>query len=144
MCASVMQVRRRSSAKLIAVGAENEPIRSRTSRPPLPRHSEATGGVAFSMSQEELVDALRAIDGLVDVGVDPPNFQFRNRPFLHFHTSDEGTYADVRFGTGDFEPVWASTPQEGVELLARVTDHVESLNRSTRSNRGRLRRSRRR
>ena len=111
-------------------------MRSRTPRPPLPPQAESTGGVAFGMSHEELVDALRAIDGLVDVGADPPNFQFRNRPFLHFHTTDEGTYADVRFGTGDFEPVWASTPQERLELLARVSDHVERLTRSTKSDRG--------
>ena len=95
------------------------------------------------MSHEELVEGLGAINGLVDVGGDPPNFQFRNRPFLHFHTIDEGTYADVRFGTGDFEPVWASTPQERLELLARVSDHVERLTRSTKSGRDRpARRSR--
>jgi len=120
-------------------------MRSRAPRPSLPAHSESTGAVEFGMSHEELVDALRALDGLVDVGGDPPNFQFRSRPFLHFHTSDEGTYADVRFGTGDFEPVWASTPQERLELLARVADHVEGLTRSTKSGRDRpARRSRRR
>ena len=70
-------------------------MRSRASRPPLPPHGESTGGVEFAMTHQELVDGLRAIDGLVDVGIDPPNFQFRNRPFLHFHTSDEDTYADI-------------------------------------------------
>src|SRR4051812_13489639 len=87
------------------------------------------------MTHDELVEALRAIDGLVDVGIDPPNFQFRSRPFLHFHTQDGRTYADVRLGTGDFEPAWASTPQERLELLATVIDHVESVSRSTKSGR---------
>jgi hypothetical protein len=112
-----MQVGRRLPAKLIGVPEE------------------------FAMSHADLVDALRAMEGLVDVGGDPPNFQFRNRPFLHFHMIDAGTYADVRFGTGDFEPYWASTPQERIELLGRVSDHVERLTRSTKSDR--TRRSRR-
>lgn len=94
------------------------------------------------MTHDELVDALRGIDGLVDVGVDPPNFQFRSRPFLHFHTTEGRIFADVRFGGPDFEPVWASTPQERFELLARVADHVERLQRSAKSGRGRNRRSR--
>jgi len=92
------------------------------------------------MSHQDLVDALRAIDGLVDAGGDPPNFQFRSRPFLHFHTTEDGTYADVRFGTGDFEPVWASTPQQRLELLAMVADHVERVGRSTKAGRNRRRR----
>jgi len=90
------------------------------------------------MTHAELVEALRGIGGLVDVGIDPPNFQFSSRPFLHFHTSEPGTYADVRFGR-DFEPVRASTPQERVELLARVVDHVSQLSRSTKSDRKRTR-----
>jgi len=94
------------------------------------------------MSHQGLIDALRAIEGLVDVGGDPPNFQFRSRPFLHFHTDERGTYADVRFGTGDFEPMPASTPGERLELLARVADHVESVEHSTKS--GRNHRPRRR
>jgi hypothetical protein len=107
------------------------------------KEGEITGG-ELAMSHLDLVAALRAIDGLVDVGIDPPNFQFRSRPFLHFHTSEDGVYADVRFGSGDFEPVWVSTPAERLELLARVTDHVERLGRSTKSDRGRSQRSRRR
>lgn len=78
------------------------------------------------MSHRDLLAALRAVDGLVDVGQDPPNFHLRGRPFLHFHRSEEGTYADVRFG-GDFEPVWASSPQERQILVALVCEHVESL-----------------
>ena len=84
----------------------------------------------MGMSHDDLVEALRGIDGLIDVGVDPPNFQFRSRAFLHFHADGQGTYADVRFGSGDFEPVPASTPAERLELLARVADHVERLEHS--------------
>ena len=89
------------------------------------------------MSHQDLVDALRRIDGLVDVGIDPPNFQFRSRPFLHFHSDEHGIYADIRFGSGDFEPVPASTPSERVELLALVSEHVEHLERSSKSSRDR-------
>ena len=116
-------------------------MRSRAPRPSLPQDSQPAGGTEFAMSY--LVEALRAIDGLVDVGADPPNFHFRGRPFLHFHTTEDGTYADVRFGTGDFEPMWASTPQERMELLARVSDHVERLGHSTKSDRRRSRGRRR-
>jgi hypothetical protein len=94
------------------------------------------------MTHEQLVDALRAIDGLVDVGIDPPNFHFRSQPFLHFHRSDDGgTYADVRFGGGDFEPVWASNPGEREQLLARVIDHVEGLAQARKWDRDRGQRS---
>jgi hypothetical protein len=95
------------------------------------------------MTHEQLVEALRAIDGLVAVGIDPPNFQLRSQPFLHFHRSDDGgTYADVRFGSGDFEPVWASNPGEREQLLARVIDHVEGIVQARRSDRARARRVR--
>lgn len=97
------------------------------------------------MNHQDLVDALRGIDGLVDVGVDPPNFQFRSRPFLHFHTDEQGTYADVRFGGGDFEPVPASTPGERLALLAQVADHVERAQHASKTRRDRSpRRARRR
>lgn len=79
------------------------------------------------MSHDDLVAALRSIEGLVDVGGDRPNLHLRSRPFLHFHTGAGGTYADVRFGTGGFTPVPATTPEERAELLARVADHVERL-----------------
>jgi hypothetical protein len=84
------------------------------------------------MSHADLVEALRAIDGLVDVSggeTDRPNFYLRHAPFLHFHKDPGGggLYADVRLGGGkgtDFEPVWASTPDEREELLRRVRKHV--------------------
>ena len=84
------------------------------------------------MTHAELVEALRAVDGLVDVtrgATDRPNFHLRHAPFLHFHVDADGggVYADVRFGGGkaaDFEPLWASTPAEREELLRRVRKHV--------------------
>ena len=95
-------------------------------------HPEELGA---ELGHEALVAALRALEGLVDVSHDPPNFHFRGRPFLHFHESDDGTYADVRFGGADFEPVWASTPRERAELLARVSEHIERLERVSKSGR---------
>ena len=92
------------------------------------------------MSHDDLVAALRAIDGLHDVGSGGrPNFHFRSRPFMHFHVAAEGTYADVRFGGGGFEPVWASTPAERAELLARVQDHVMRIAGNRKSGRSRRR-----
>jgi hypothetical protein len=82
------------------------------------------------MNHEQLVQALRAIEGLVDVGSHAPNFHFQSRPFLHFHQHDQGMSADVRFGSGDFEAVWVSTASERQQLLARVCDHVEKLRRA--------------
>ena len=87
------------------------------------------------MTHEDLVDALRGVDGLVDVSRDPPTFHFRSRPFLHFHERDGHIYADIKFGPGDFEPVWASTALERLELLGRVIDHVDRLTQSRKSDR---------
>jgi len=97
---------------------------------------------ADGMTHEQLVAALRAVDGLVDVGREHPNFHFRGKPFLHFHSAEAGTYADVRFGSGDFEPVWAAAPRERLELLARVLDHVERVERPRKPSRRRLGRDR--
>jgi hypothetical protein len=96
------------------------------------------------MSHDELVSALRATEGLVDVGQDPPIFQFRSRPFLHFHVhpDGDGVFAHVRFGRGGFEPVWSSTPQERLALLARVMDHVERLDGTRKTHRVRSGRTR--
>jgi hypothetical protein len=118
---------------------ESPPSREREPRPPLPPRNagnalEDEGG----MTHEQLVGALRAVDGLVDMGGDPPNFYFGARPFLHFHVNEEGVYADVRFGA-DFEPVWAASPRERQELLARVWEHVETCQRSRKSKRTRAR-----
>ncbi len=89
------------------------------------------------MTHAELVEALRAIHGLVDVTGDHgdrPNFHLRNKPFLHFHAGPDGSgfYADVKFGGGrlaDFEPIWASTPAERQDLLHRVRKQVRRSSR---------------
>jgi hypothetical protein len=87
------------------------------------------------MTHAQLVEELRAIDGLIDVTGgrdDHPNFHLRHKPYLHFHESPDGEiYADVKLGGGpsaDFEPVCASTPAER-ELLRRVRKHVRSVRR---------------
>lgn len=89
------------------------------------------------MTHAELVEGLRAIEGLVDVtggDANRPNFHLRHKAFLHFHadTDGNGIYADVKLGGGpsaDFEPVWASTPPERADLLRRVRKHVRRASR---------------
>jgi len=101
-------------------------------RPPLPERRTDEVGHEGGMTHAQLVEALRATDGLVDVtggSDDRPNFHLRHKAFLHFHADPNsgGLYADVRFGGGpaaDFEPVWASTPTEREHLLRRVRKHV--------------------
>jgi hypothetical protein len=101
-------------------------------RPPLPERQTVDIDGDDGMSHAQLVEALRATDGLVDVtggAGDRPNFHLRHKPFLHFHTdpASGGLYADVKLGGGpatDFEPVWASIPAEREDLLRRVRKHV--------------------
>jgi hypothetical protein len=100
-------------------------------RPPLPERQTVDVDGDDGMAHAQLVEALRATDGLVDVtgGTgDRPNFHLRHKPFLHFHTdpASGGLYADVKLGgpVSDFEPVWASTPAEREDLLRRVRKHV--------------------
>jgi hypothetical protein len=121
---------------------ERAPMREREARSPLPAHADSASEGGSGMTHEQLVEALRALDGVVDVGRDPPNFHCRSRPFLHFHQHEQGMYADVKFGSGDFEPLWASNPRERQELLARVCDHIESLERARKPQRGRTERRR--
>jgi len=107
------------------------------------KHAQGVGGRATGgrpnpkpvETHDDLVAALRAIDALDDVGNYQPNFQFRSRPFLHFHIGPDGIYADVRLGTKDFRPVSASTPEEREELLARVRSHVAHVERTRKSRR---------
>lgn len=112
----------------------------RVPRGPLPERRDPASDGTRGMTHDELVQALRAVDGLVDVGHDPPNFHLRGRPFLHFHEHADGTYADVRLGPGDFEPVWAGSPQERLELFALVCDHVDRIHRPHPGPRGHQRR----
>lgn len=88
-----------------------------------------------AMTHDDLVAALRAIEGLRDVGNYHPNFHFRSQPFLHFHAGPNGTYADVRLGTSDFREFPASTPEERQELFDRVQKHVARVDRSRKSRR---------
>lgn len=89
------------------------------------------------MTHAQLVEALRGVQGLVDVtggDTDRPNFHLRHKPFLHFHldSMSGGVYADVKLGggpTADFEPVWAATPGEREELLRRVKRRARSVAR---------------
>jgi hypothetical protein len=88
------------------------------------------------MTHAQLVEKLRAIDGLTDVTSgrgDRPNFHLRHKPYLHFHDSQEGEiYADVGVGGGTsahFEPVWASTPTEREVLLRRVRKQLRRVSR---------------
>ena len=106
-------------------------MRPRVPRIALPaRRDSDVGAGSAGMTHEELVAALRDLEGLRDVGTRHPNFHFRDKPFLHFHEGPEGIYADVCFGTADFEPVWASTPAEREALLARVEKHVGRIERT--------------
>ena len=75
------------------------------------------------MSFDELVAALRQIDGLRDIGKRYPNFHYKSRPFLHFHGGPGGPCADVKFAA-EFERLSVATPAERAELLARVRAHV--------------------
>ena len=111
---------------------EGDGYRRPRARPPLPSHAHDDNNDGITHAQ--LVEALRAIDGLIDVTGsrgDRPNFHLRNKPYLHFHGTSEGEiYADMKVGGGpraDFEPVWASTPAERQELLRRVRKHVRRV-----------------
>jgi hypothetical protein len=116
---------------MVRRGEGGDGRRRRRPRPPLPERQTAEVDGEGGMTQAQLVEALRATDGLVDVtggSGDRPNFNLRRKPFLHFHTDpvSGGLYADVKLGgpASDFEPVWASTPAEREDLLRRVRKHV--------------------
>jgi hypothetical protein len=106
-------------------------------RSPLPQRETAGVDGESGMTHAQLVEALRATEGLVDVtggSGDRPNFHLRRKAFLHFHTdrASGGLYADVKLGGpgSDFEPVWASTPAERDDLLRRVRKRVRRAVRS--------------
>ena len=81
------------------------------------------------MTFDELVAALRKVEGLRDKGKVHPNFHFRSKRFLHFHSADGVAYAHVRFGD-DFEHVAAATDAERRVLFDRVAEHVAATRRS--------------
>jgi hypothetical protein len=88
-------------------------------------------------THDDLVAALRTIDGLHDVGGRQPNFHFRSRPFLHFHVGEQGVYADVRLGGRGVRRVPASTPAERQALLDQVRRHVTRVERTRKASRDR-------
>ena len=113
-------------------------------RPRPGKHAQGLSGSAIDasnrsdhpvVSHDDLVAALRSIEGLHDVGNYHPSFHFRSGPFLHFHVDTDGIYADVRLGTHEFQPIPASTPEERQRLLARVQRHVMRVNRTRKSRR---------
>jgi hypothetical protein len=112
-----------------------EPIHQRQLRDPLPERKVGIPSEGDGLSYQDLVAALRKVEGLRDVGKQYPNFHFRGRPFLHFHEGERGLYADIRLGTRDFQPVWASTPTERANLLDRVQRHVAKTERTRKADR---------
>jgi hypothetical protein len=106
-------------------------------RPPVPERRAAEEGHDDGLTHTQFVEALRDIDGLIDVtggNSDRPNFHLRDKPFLHFHADagGGGIYADVKLGGGtgaDFEPVWASSAADRADLLLRIHRHVRRATR---------------
>src|SRR5258708_21441941 len=99
-------------------------------RPPLPERVAEEIEDEEGMTHVELIEALRAVDGVVDVTGGHgarPNFHLRHKPFLHFHTDPNGggRYADVKLGrpAADFERLGASTPADAETLLPRAPHH---------------------
>ena len=85
-----------------------------------------------------LLEVLRAHPALREVR--PATFDLNGREFVHFHEGPEGIVADVLLVKGRLHmPV--SSPGEQAELLDRIHDVLESLERRQRS---RQRRSSRR
>ena len=77
-------------------------------------------------THEDLIDALRAVEGLRDKRKVHPAFHFRSGAFLHFHRDeDDAVYADVRFAA-EWEQVPANSPAERQALLDRVEQHIAS------------------
>ena len=67
---------------------------------------------------QELVDELRAIDGLVERT--PGSFYRGSTAFLHFHIDGDDVYCDVKLSGPDFDRVKATTDDEQQALLAAV------------------------
>jgi hypothetical protein len=72
------------------------------------------------VTQDELVAALRRLDGLEERGK-TPHFYLAGKPVLHFHGAGAGLEADIRPpGAADWDRVPAATPADRAALLARV------------------------
>jgi hypothetical protein len=70
-------------------------------------------------THEDLLQALRRVEGLAEKGKNPGHFYRRSVAFLHFHGTDADRYADVRVGP-DWVRMAADTPQARAVLLDRV------------------------
>ena len=70
-------------------------------------------------THEDLLEALRAVPGLVERGKRPGTFYRRSRPFLHFHGAGDARTADLRRGDG-WQRLPAATPADRAALLAAV------------------------
>jgi hypothetical protein len=68
----------------------------------------------------ELLDALRAVPGLVERGKVPGHFYRGARAFLHFHGSVADRTADLKEPDGSWTRLPAATPDERAALLAEV------------------------
>jgi hypothetical protein len=66
----------------------------------------------------ELLDQLRAIDGLVERT--PGSFYRRSNGFLHFHIDGDDVWCDVKLSGPDFDRVRATTKDEQQALLTAV------------------------
>jgi hypothetical protein len=76
-------------------------------------------------THDDLLAALRALDGLVEKGKTPAHFYLRSRPFLHFHGTGGERCADLR-RDDDWERIPAATPAERAALLDAVRRHLAS------------------
>lgn len=108
--------------------ASIEAIRSRPPRNRLPNEHDDDDAEDFS--HKDLIERLSSIDGLEIGHGAHVNFAFRSRPFLHFHEHDGRVHADVKFGSGDFEAIPASTSSQRRALLDRVEKHVTKIHRA--------------
>jgi hypothetical protein len=72
---------------------------------------------------EPLLEALRAIDGIVERK--RGNFVRGSRAFLHFHEDPAGLFADVRLGA-DFSRVRVGTKREQEALVRAVRRAVST------------------
>jgi hypothetical protein len=72
----------------------------------------------------------------------PATFHLKGRNFVHFHEEPEGVFADVLLAKGRVHmPV--SSPTEQAELLQRIDQTLDSLERHERQREGRGRGRRR-
>jgi hypothetical protein len=72
------------------------------------------------MSHDELLDALRAVPGLIERGKRPGTFYRGSRPFVHFHGSGADRTADLKDPDGGWTRLRAASAADREALLAEV------------------------